>query len=46
MVFVRDEVVLLCVSGVDDRLMERFGVILFKSLDSLRVEFNMLYVGK
>lgn len=44
--FVRDEAVLPRASGADDRPMERSGVTLFKSPDSLRVEFNMPHAGK
>ena len=44
--FVRDEAVLPRASGADDRPMERSGVTLFKSPDSLRVEFNLPHAGK
>lgn len=46
MVFVRDGVVLFRVSGVDDKFMDKLNVILFKSFESLRVEFDLLYIGK
>jgi len=44
--FVRDGAVLPRVSGADDRPMDKSNVTLFKSPESLRVEFDLLHAGK
>ena len=44
--FVRDGAVLPRVSGADDRPMDMSSVTLFKSPDSLRVEFDLPHAGK
>ena len=44
--FVRDGAVLPRMSGADDRPMDKSDVTLFKSPDSLRVEFDLPHAGK
>ena len=44
--FVKDGAVLPRVSGADDRPMDMSNVTLFKSPDSLRVEFDLPHAGK
>lgn len=44
--FVRDGAVLPRVSGADDRPMDKSNVTLFKSPESLRVEFDLPHTGK
>ena len=46
MAFVRDDAVLPRVSGADDRPMDKSSVTLFKSPESLRVEFDLPHAGK
>ena len=44
--FVKDGAVLPRVSGADDRPMDMSNVTLFKSPESLRVEFDLPHAGK
>jgi len=44
--FVRDDAVLPRVSGADDRPMDKSSVTLFRSPDSMRVEFDLPHAGK
>ena len=44
--FVRDGAVLPRASGADDRPMDESNVTLFKSPESLRVEFDLPHAGK
>ena len=44
--FVSDDAILPRVSGADDRPMNKSSVTLFKSPDSLRIEFELPHAGK